>query len=194
MNRVMLAVYERQAPAAPWITRQACEFLAGWLKPHHVGVEWGSGRSTLWFARRVARLTSVEHDTAWYENVRAQLELQGISNVDYYLAPIDGAQPAAYVDAGRGAAQSLDFALVDGKLRDDCTRVAMERLRRGGLLVIDNAEQFIAHPSYSPSALQRTKAAVSPAWQQLARDLSGWTCTWTSNGVCDTAIYTKPAC
>jgi hypothetical protein len=45
-------------PDVPWLTRQAVEILEDWLKPGYVGLEWGSGRSTLWFARRVSHLTS----------------------------------------------------------------------------------------------------------------------------------------
>ena len=192
VNRLALAVYERRAPAAPWITRQACELLDQWLKPLYVGIEWGSGRSTLWFARRVAHLTSIEHDATWYDRVQAELDRQDVRNVEYRLASINAADAGSYVDAGRGPVESLDFALVDGKLRDACTRVAMDRLRPGGLLVLDNAEQFIPHRSHSPSALQRTKAPIAAAWQDLIQELSRWQCEWTSNGVCDTALYTKP--
>jgi hypothetical protein len=192
LNRIALALYERRAPAAPWITRRACELLDEWLKPHHVGLEWGSGRSTLWFASRVARLTSIEHDATWFERVRMELERQGIHNVDYRFASISGTEASRYVEAGGGAAESLDFALVDGKLRDACTRVAIDRLRPGGVLVLDNAEQFIPHRTHSPSALERTKAPIAASWQELIHELSHWKCEWTSNGVCDTALYTKP--
>jgi hypothetical protein len=192
VNRVALALYERRAPAAPWITRQACEILDQWLQPHHVGIEWGSGRSTLWFAQRVARLTSIEHDAQWYERVKSKLESEGVRNVAYRLAPIDEHDQQTYVQAGGGPAETLDFALVDGKLRDACMRVAMDRLRPGGLLILDNAEQFVPHRSYSPSSLQRTKAPVSAAWLGLNEQLCQWSCEWTSNGVCDTALYTKP--
>lgn len=197
VNRVALALYERRAPMAPWLTRDACKFLDEWLGPTDVGVEWGSGRSTMWFAERVGRLTSIEHDAAWHDQVKSQLDSREITNVDYHFAPLEelgdgGVHP--YVElGGRGKPGSLDFALVDGKLRDHCTQVAMGRLRPGGLLVIDNAEQFIPHASHSPSALQRTHAETSALWDELARELSRWRCTWTSNGVCDTALYVKPA-
>ncbi|MCK5642361.1 MAG: hypothetical protein KAJ19_16255 [Gammaproteobacteria bacterium] len=51
-------IWIRMHPDVPWLTRQAVEILEDWLKPGYVGLEWGSGRSTLWFARRVSHLTS----------------------------------------------------------------------------------------------------------------------------------------
>jgi predicted O-methyltransferase YrrM len=182
---------------APWLTRDACRWLEEWLCPSHVGVEWGSGRSTLWFAERVGRLTSIEHVPSWHARVKSQLENRGVRNVDYHLALLEaiGDHGAArYVEIGaRGPTESLDFALVDGTLRDLCTQAAMRRLRPGGLLVIDNAERYIPHGSHSPSALHPTKAGASALWSELNGTLASWPCTWTSNGIWDTALFTKPA-
>jgi predicted O-methyltransferase YrrM len=196
MHRIALAIYERQAPEAPWITREACAYLEAWLKPEHVAVEWGSGRSTLWFAERVGRLISVEHDANWHERVAAELRQRGLKNVEYHLAtlPQCGTEgDDCYVERALKNVDVVDFALVDGQFRDLCTQMAMRRLRPGGLLVIDNAEQFFSHASHSPSALQRTGAALSPLWLELRTQLAGWPCVWTSNGVFDTALFTKPA-
>ena len=41
-------------PEAPWLPREVVQFLDSWLTPAHLGLEWGSGRSTLWLARRTA--------------------------------------------------------------------------------------------------------------------------------------------
>jgi len=40
--------YEKTHPDAPWLTAHAIAFLVDWLRPEDTGVEWGSGRSTLW--------------------------------------------------------------------------------------------------------------------------------------------------
>ena len=88
-DRVRLAVHQRLHPDAPWLTAEATEALDRWLRPEHVGIEWGSGRSTVWFAQRVGRLVSVEHDAGWHATVAAQLVANGITNVDYRLAPCE---------------------------------------------------------------------------------------------------------
>jgi hypothetical protein len=55
-NRLALMAYERFNPEQPWLTRNMIEILENWLKPTDVGLEFGSGRSTTWFARRVRHL------------------------------------------------------------------------------------------------------------------------------------------
>lgn len=196
LHRIALAAYERSAPEAPWITRRACAYLDEWLAPEHVGCEWGSGRSTLWFAARVGTLYSVEHDPGWYQQVTAKLVERGAHHVEYRLARADDRDASgewSYVRSAGGTCEMVDFALVDGIYRDRCAQLAMERLRVGGLLIIDNAEQFFTHPTHSPSALRRGGPDVSPLWREVRRKLSNWSCLWTTNGVFDTAIFTKPA-
>src|SRR5690242_753211 len=89
VDRVRLAVHQRMHPDAPWLTAAATAMLGDRLRPHHVGIEWGSGRSTLWFAERVGRLLSVEHHAGWHQAVSAQLSARGITNVDYRLCPCE---------------------------------------------------------------------------------------------------------
>jgi len=71
----------------PWFTQRANSLLPTLLKKPDVGLEFGSGRSTFWFARRVAALTSVEHNAFWHKKVSKTLKEQGLSNVQYLLIP-----------------------------------------------------------------------------------------------------------
>ncbi len=48
------------------------------------------------------------------------------------------------------APQSLDYALVDGSYRDECVMRALEVLRPGGMLILDNANWYIPHPTVFP--------------------------------------------
>lgn len=62
--------WERRNPDKPWLTPGAVAFLDGHLTPEMAGLEFGSGRSTAWFARKLARLVSVEHHEEWFKIVR----------------------------------------------------------------------------------------------------------------------------
>ena len=73
-NRLALMAYERQHPDRPWLTRAMIENLDTWLRPDDVGLEFGSGRSTIWFAQKVGHLTSVEHHPGWYAKVNDRLQ------------------------------------------------------------------------------------------------------------------------
>src|SRR5690349_8508790 len=45
--------FKRQTEVTPWIPADALQILEGLLQPTDVGVEFGSGGSTTWFASRV---------------------------------------------------------------------------------------------------------------------------------------------
>lgn len=197
VNRLALAYHQRVAPRDPWLTKTACTFLADWLGPADVGLEWGCGRSTLWFAEHVHRLTSVEHNVEWYSLVRSRLAERGIANVDLRLVPTASDACAqkedSYVAVGdEFEHNSLDFVLVDGLHRSQCAAVALKLVKPGGILIIDNAEWFIPHESHSPGAIARKRGEMTADWQAVVAELGWWRSVWTSNGVWDTAIYCKP--
>jgi hypothetical protein len=149
----------------PWLVFDAINYLdqiamRGWRV-----FEYGSGGSTLYWLRRGALVTSVEHDAAWYERVRrhiprgASLDYRLVQPepVDPPLTDPDPADPSAYISIhypqeGRSyrryAAQidafaddSLDLVLIDGRARTSCLAHAAPKLRPGGLLILDNSER-----------------------------------------------------
>jgi len=203
-DRVRLAVHQRLHPDAPWLTAEATGMLDAWLQPAHIGVEWGSGRSTRWFARRVRHLTSVEHDSGWHAVVSADLANEALTNVDYRLLPCEPERietpewiaamfASAYVRvADAFGPRSLDFALVDGMYRSACALAVLPKLRSGALLIIDNVNWFLPSQSRAPSSRSTTDTPLSPTWAEFGEIVRGWTVRWTQNGVADTAIWTVP--
>jgi len=203
-DRVRLAMHQRMHPNAPWLTAEATKVLDAWLRPDHVGIEWGSGRSTRWFAQRVARLVSVEHDAGWHAIVSDQLEDVGIINVDYRLLPVEPERvetpewiaamfASEYVRAvDVFGPRSVDFALVDGMYRSACALAVIPKLRPGALLIVDNVNWFLPSASRAPSSRGIADSPLSPTWERFAAAVSGWDMRWTENGVADTAIWTAP--
>lgn len=59
----------------PWLVRHAITALDQLLEPHHRGLEWSSGSSTLWNLVRLAGLHTVEHEKEWLAAVRAKVSL-----------------------------------------------------------------------------------------------------------------------
>lgn len=196
-NRVEVFFYEKEKPDDPWLTRSANEMLDSWLTKSDVGVEFGSGRSTIWFAKRVGQLISVEHNDEWARHVRRVLSEQNLENVDYrrfsesvgddrgfdseYLGVIDE------VDEG-----SLDFCVVDGVYRELCALKVLEKIRPGGLLIIDDANRYFPSDSYSPNSRRAADGPKGRVWQEVAQQVSSWRKIWTSSGVTDTALFFKP--
>jgi SAM-dependent methyltransferase len=144
-HRVRYWLWERRHPGAPWLCPGTVRWCEAHLRPDMRALEFGSGRSTAWFAARVGHLTSVEHDAAWHERVRAGLP----GTVDYRLVPLDHPAsdperadydpPPAYVRAADDFPDgSLDFVVVDGHYRSHCARRVLRKLRPGGYLLVDD--------------------------------------------------------
>ena len=195
--RTRLLFYEHSHPVAPWLTPEAIRMLDSMLMPSDHDLEFGSGRSTIWFAQRVGHLTSVEHDTDWYAVVTGRLKEQELGNVDYMLVPLD--QPAElggnseYAHTALAfAVSSLDFVLIDGAYRDHTARYALTRIRPGGMLIIDNVNRYLPSNSRLPNSRAPTLGTDGQIRGEVAHDLARWRCIWTSSGVSDTAIYVKP--
>jgi predicted O-methyltransferase YrrM len=167
------------------------------LKQSDSCVEYGSGRSTIWFAKRVGQLTSVEHDKQWHSAVSGRLASQGLTNVNYILAPRDqpdeqGGESAYTRTACEFTDDSLDFALVDGIYRDHVTKVILPKIKTGGILAIDNSNWYLPTRSHAPSSRRPELGPDGPVWQEVARELAEWRPIWTTSGVTDTTLFLKP--
>jgi predicted O-methyltransferase YrrM len=138
--------FERRYPDAPWLVPSSIEYLDQLLQPSFRAFEWGSGRSTIWIAKRSHFLMSVEGRKVWYQEMLNRIEDEGLmGKVRIYLAEVTtefAFQPdeieryAGVIDAVSDA--SLDFVLVDGHFRTACLRRCLRKIRLDGILVIDN--------------------------------------------------------
>ncbi len=142
------ASFERRNPDAPWFVPAAIECIESELRPNFVGFEWGCGRSTLWFAKRVKHITSVEGRKSWFDEISQKIANDGLSDrIALRLAEVTtehGFVPEE-VERYAGAIReitdgSLDFVVVDGHFREHCLRQAGKKLRDGGWLIVDNSE------------------------------------------------------
>lgn len=193
-HRLVWHFYQRRNPTLPWLTPEANDFLSRHLTKSHVGWEWGSGRSTAWFASKLQHITSVEHYTPWYNKVADML--RGVDNVDYCYRPIvDVDHPAAVEIEGYAGLiaqvpdESLDFVLVDGALRDHCALAAIDKVRPGGWLVVDNANWYLPNNSSAPASV---RVPASALWGTFLERTKDWPRRWTTQGITCTAIFTKP--
>jgi len=200
-RRIRQIRFTKQYPGAPWLTEPACHMLDSWIKPADVGIEWGSGRSTVWFAHRSKHVLSIEHYPNWHQRVCGLLKESGVGDrVDYRLVPLDIGEydePAnhPYCDAADALANgSVDYALVDGMLRMSCMRVAMRKLKPGGLLILDNANRFFPNISLGLPAtvVVSIPRPLTPAWADLQLQLASWRSIFTTDGIWDTRFWIKP--
>ena len=119
-------------PERPWISYDAQKIIAAFLDDTKSVLEFGSGMSTLWYARHAGRVVSVEVHEGWYDQVAERLRAQ--ANVDYRLAT----ERAAYVDPLPG--EAFDLTMIDGSWRPDCARTALATMKPGAMIYLDNAD------------------------------------------------------
>lgn len=142
------ARFERDNPDAPWFVPAAIDYIERELRPDFVGFEWGCGRSTEWFARRVRHVTSIEGRRAWFDEIsrrvvngelaaRITLRLAEVTTEHDFIQEEIERYAGAIDEVADG---SLDFVVVDGHFREACLRCIGKKLRPGGLLIIDNSE------------------------------------------------------
>lgn len=150
-GRIQNWLYEKRHPDHPWLAPGAIDWLACNLRPDMHGFEWGSGRSTLWFGNRLASLISIESDTAWFHQVSRKVAEARLSHVEVRLVPLEHPYAETYafsypsLPANPAAisalpASSLDIVVVDGWYRPVCTQAALDKIKPGGFLLIDNTD------------------------------------------------------
>lgn len=185
-NRTRLIIDEKLHPEWPWLTKNSILLLEQLLEKDDSGLEFGSGRSTIWFAKRVKELVSVEHDEKWFKWVSRRLQEEKINNVRYYLK-----SESDYLDIFKEIEDnSLDFVLIDGLRREEAAILSLDKIREGGLLIVDNINWFIPSNSHSPSS-KRGDNFENDNWKLFWNKIKDWRKIWTSNGVTDTLIAFK---
>ncbi len=189
-NRVIQILHEKTHPNDPWLTRQSVHILADLLQDTDTGLEFGSGRSTIWFAQRTSRVISIEHDFKWYQSVGQKIQdLNLESKIDYrycdniadYVGQIDSLED-----------NSIDYCLIDGKARDECALKVLPKLKHEGILIIDNINLYLPNASRSPNSIRRFDNTNDSDWASVQVQIDSWEMVWTTNGVSDTALWIKP--
>lgn len=175
----------------PWFTPAAVRFLEVWLTTSDHVFEWGSGRSTIWFARYACSVTSIETSENWFAKVHFIVQRDNLRNVNLLLAaePDDAGTYASFI---RRSVPSVDLIVVDGLHRDFCALASIQHLKPGGLLLVDNANWYLPSTSVAPLSRRVGDGPASALWSDFLMKVQTWRKIWTSNGVTDTAIWVKP--
>ncbi len=122
--------------AVPTISFRARKVIASLLDEKSRVVEFGSGMSTPWLARRCGFLLSIEDDPRWFAEVQALLAARGLAKVRLEMRDAETyAALTDYPDA------HFDFALVDGTDRAGCVASVLPKLRPGGWIYLDNSDK-----------------------------------------------------
>jgi hypothetical protein len=131
---LQLRVFGRRAHL-PWLSYRAVAHLEGLMRPDWRVLEFGSGMSSLFFARNARSLVSIEANREWYERMRSLFSSYGLTNVDYRLQEMDD-----YAVLPDLPDASFDLVIIDGAARDREARAAIRKVRPGGYVFYDNSD------------------------------------------------------
>ncbi len=167
----------RDGKPLPWFTYSAIAFLEEQISPDLAIFEYGGGQSTLYWAERVRRVVSVDHDPAFAEHVRSRMP----GNVDFQLVEENAPLPESLRRFARErpwladperterswrsgqlnqpfetyalkvlehAPGSFDIVIVDGMARVLSTWAAIRSFPKDGFIVFDNADRDFYKPAY----------------------------------------------
>ncbi|MFZ5497304.1 MAG: class I SAM-dependent methyltransferase [Verrucomicrobiota bacterium] len=140
-------VVDAKGEPLPWVTYPFIDFLVPRLRREWRVFEYGAGSSTLFYAHRVASVTTVEHDEAFASDLQPRLP----PNVRLWLRPLGS---PGYIDAVAGLGFAPEMVIVDGRNRVRCANAAVRWLAPGGVLVFDDMER----PQYAPADALLRKA------------------------------------
>lgn len=127
-------------PAVPWISYDASNRIREFLRTCTRArvLEFGSGMSTIWYAKHSAEVCSIDDNEEWFKIVQQRLRSAGIQNVDYYFT----ADRNEYVRYGKRFDKPFDLIMVDGSERGDCVEHSLECLAKGGIIYLDNSDKL----------------------------------------------------
>ena len=118
----------------PWTTYSYIEFIKLYLKPGMLLFEYGSGNSTLFYAKYVHQLISVEHDRRWYSKISSILP----ANCKLISADVTSEE---YICPYELKKNKFDIIVVDGRRRNECIVQCANFLKKTGIIILDDSER-----------------------------------------------------
>jgi hypothetical protein len=133
-SSVELKPCKRDGSPIPWMNYNVISFLEERLNKHLALFEYGCGNSTLFFARHVADVVSVECNRRWYAYVNSIKP----DNVELLLhEPYDSDKYCRIIDEQN---KRFDVVVVDAEDRMKCLLHAPGALSDKGVIILDDSE------------------------------------------------------
>lgn len=156
--------------AVPWWSFAAIDFITEQCQPHFEVFEYGTGGSTILFAKQCKKVTAVEDDAAWQRVVEKALDTLHLSNASLVLRPFNFQTPgdfenSAYLQAL--AESSYDIIVLDGQdftgeIRPICFQRAEAYIKKGGMIIVDDSWRYPQLRQTCSARSVRTFESVGP--------------------------------
>jgi hypothetical protein len=119
----------------PWVTYSFIDFIKDRLNQQQRVFEYGSGSSTLFYAQRVGKVVSVEHDEAWFNKIVSSKP----QNAEMIFTKLE--RGGEYSKKAALLGEQFDIIIVDGRDRVNCCKESIHALSSQGVMVLDDSER-----------------------------------------------------
>ncbi|WP_199141282.1 FkbM family methyltransferase, partial [Pedobacter sp. ASV12] len=110
---------DAQGRPLPWVTYSFIDFIKTRLNKDLTIFEYGSGNSTLFYADRVKKVVSVEHDEAWYQHIVQEKA----PNSEMIFTNLE--KGGEYSQKAGLLGEKFDVIIVDGRDRVNCCKFSI---------------------------------------------------------------------
>lgn len=145
----------------------AAEYLANQIRKDDCCFEWGGGMSTPWLCELVpdGRVTTIESNPNWATRIFGMTQ-----HFDNFGMVIRNRDEKAYVTE---VDRNMPFSvyLIDGYQRIKCLRKALEVIKPGNLLVLDDALDYVG--DWHPPSVKVFSMLHPNAGKKVTRNLWG---------------------
>lgn len=117
----------------PWTTYSFIDFVKPRLNKQMNIFEYGSGYSTLFFAKHVKKVTSVEHDEKWFKKLKNQIP----PNAVIFIKSISD-----FVESIADNEEKYDLIFIDGEERVSCLKKSVSHITSNGVIILDDSERI----------------------------------------------------
>jgi precorrin-6B methylase 2 len=125
---------DMEGQPVPWITYGAIEFLKTRLDNSMSIFEFGSGNSSLYYAKKVNKVVSVEHHNDWFNYIKEKMP----SNVEIFHKNIESVE---YTEFLKKREDKFDVIIVDGRERVQCILNSINNLSNRGVVILDDSQR-----------------------------------------------------
>ena len=125
-----------------WYSYNFLRFLENRLTSNLTVFEYGAGNSTIWYAKKVKSVKSVENDKEWIEILTPQLP----KNTEVVYRELNQTQDYLH-EITTPPQTKYDIVVVDGRRRNDCVMFSVDYLTEKGVVILDNSEREDYQPA-----------------------------------------------